>query len=234
MNDVITEVHDRSKKEVSAYVRFDRVAVEDRAATKSHGRYIAKDVDFAYITPPFSKDEVVKKAAAFLEENRRKVEAYQLAPHQAERFEQQYKAWLTGQELPVDGTPIKGWAMISPAQQAMLIERKILTVEVLAKANDDGLRMIGMGANSLRQMAQSWLAQAEDRGPLTMEMKALSQENAILKGSVETLTKQVNALMAVASIPHAGPQEPEPNPLSAASLLADEEPPPSSAKRGKR
>ena len=223
MNDTINTVVNR-KQDVAAFVRFDRVAVEDHVQSLSTGRYVAKDVDYVFITPPYSKDEVVKKASSFLADNKLKVSLGHLSPAMADRYEAQYKAWQTGQELPIDGTPIKCWAMISPAQQAMLIDRKILTVESLSKANDDGMRLIGMGGHGMRKMAQDWLSQAEDKGPLTMEMKTLRQENDVLKGSVETLARQVESLKSLVGQPHA-PTAPVEHPLSASSLLSDDDEP---------
>lgn len=221
MQDVISEVHARIQKYIAPFVRFDRVAIEDRPASLAAGRYVAKDVDYAFITPPFSKDEVVKKATAFLEANQQKVELGQMPADVARRFLEQYEAWKNGQELPPDGTPIKGWAMISPAQQAMLIERKILTVELLAQANDEGLRMIGMGGHGMRRMAQTWLEQANDRGPLVLRTNAIEQENAILKGSVDTLTKQVEDLRALVKVQ---PAPAQPAPSIGLSDILDEEP----------
>lgn len=222
MNDTIQEVTSR-KSEIAPLVRFERMAVEDHVKSLSTGRYIAVDVDYAFVTPPYSKDEVVKKAETFLKDNRLKVSLGQMPPAVADRYEAQYRAWQNGQDLPVEGTPIKGWAMISPAQQAMLIDRKILTVELLAHANDDGLRLIGMGAHGMRKMAQDWLAQATDKGPLTMEMKTLRQENEILKGSLEVLQRQVAALSEKAEATPV-PTAPAVDPLGAKELLKDDEP----------
>lgn len=198
--DAVMEVHARSQKYLAPIVRFERVAVDDTAATKKAGQYVAKDVDYAYITPPFSKDEVVKKAVSFIEDNARKVSLNQMPRDVADRYKQQYDAWKNGQELPPDGTPIKGWPMISPAQQNMLIDRKIMTVEMLSQANDSALVLIGMGGVAMRNMALNWLAQAKDKGPLTMQMTEVQKENEILKGSIEALTKQVNALQELAKM----------------------------------
>lgn len=205
MNDAIAEVSTR-KQDIMPLVRFERMAVEDHVESLRVGRYMAKDVDYVIITPPYSKDEVVKKVKNFLEDNQRKVQNRQMPASAAERYEQEYQGWLKGQELPPDGTPIRGWAMISPAQSAMLIDRKILTVELLSTVNDEGLRLIGMGGHELRAMAKSWLAQAKSKGPLTMEVTELQKENAVLKGSVDTLTQQVEALRAmVEHTPRVGP-----------------------------
>jgi hypothetical protein len=198
MADAIMEVRARTEKYIAPIVRFVRQPVDDVLATKRAGIYVSKDVDFAYIAAPYSRgDEHVKKASEFITSLPAKVRTGQMPQDVADRFKRQYEAWLNGQELPLDGVAIKGWSVISPAQQAMLIERRILTVEMLAQANDEGLRSIGMGAMSLRNMAKNWLAQAQDKGPLVIQMASLEQENAVLKGSIDTLMRQVSALQEV-------------------------------------
>lgn len=226
MLDTVMEVHERSKNYMAPIVRFERVAIEDHHASVLAGRYMAKDVDYAYITPPFSKDEVVKKAAAFLEDNIRKANLGHMPKETCERYRRQYDAWINGKELPLEGTAVMGWPMISPAQQSMLIDRKIMTVEMLSKANDSALSLIGMGGVAMRQMAQNWLAQAKDKGPLTMQMTEVQKENSILKGSIEALTKQVEALQAVAKMsPGVIVPEPVQSVRSIEADIFDEEPP---------
>ncbi len=215
MADAIAEVRSRTEKYIAPIVRFVRQAVDDVLATKQAGIYVSKDVDFAYIAAPYSRgDEHVKKAVDFIASLPAKVKTGQMPQETADRFKRQYEAWLQGQELPPDGVAIKGWSVISPAQQTMLIERRILTVEMLAQANDEGLRNIGMGAISLRNMAKNWLAQAQDKGPLVIQMASLEQENAILKGSIDTLTRQVEALQEVSRMRPVLPSQPLERPVS--------------------
>jgi polyhydroxyalkanoate synthesis regulator phasin len=96
--------------------------------------------------------------------------------------------------MPLNGEPIKGWGVISPAQQANLIAINILTVEDLAAVNDEGCRRIGMGAAELRDKAKAWLSQMADKGPLTQENALLKGENVALKGENETLKARVKEL----------------------------------------
>ena len=113
-----------------------------------------------------------------------------------------------------------------------------LTVEDLAGANDEGLRRMGMGAIDLRNKAKTWLSSMSDHGGVTVKMAALEQENAVLKASVDTLQKQVDAL--IAAVKNDAPQitqyyEPEKNEISASDLLDDEpkQPAPKRAKQVK-
>ena len=221
MNDVISQVTNRDKS-IQPLVRFDRTAEDDVALSRATGHYMPRDEDYVFITPPYSRDEVPKLAKTWLAENDLKVLQGKMSASTAKNYRDQYEAWKNGQELPPEGTPIKGWAVISPAKQAMLIDRKMMTVELLANANDEGLRTIGMGGMELRKMAQTWLAQANNLGPLTLEMTEIKRENEILKGSIDTLMKQVNALQqGTVTAPPPPPQDKTKIDLS--DILPDDE-----------
>lgn len=191
---IVGEVVDR--KEMAPFVRFERKPIEDKAESERQGRYVAKDVDFALITAPYSKDVFKQKAKDWFATIKNDVQNGRFPQEWYEKFEKQYQAFQNGQELPPDGTPIRGWGVISPAQQEELIRMNILTVEVLSNINDEGIKRIGMGAVELKTKANAWLSQLNDKGPLTLKVAATEKENAILKASVETLQKQVQALMA--------------------------------------
>jgi polyhydroxyalkanoate synthesis regulator phasin len=119
-----------------------------------------------------------------------------MRPDWIEMFRRKYEAWKKGQEMPIEGTPIRGWGVISPAQQEMLIHIGIMTVEDLAAVNDEGMRRIGIGAVELKTKAKAWIAQLRDKGPLTMHVTALEKENARLKETVSALETEVAKLRA--------------------------------------
>lgn len=177
-----------------AYVRFQRRAIEDRAATQRDGRYRSKDVDFALVTPPYSRDVFEQEAPEWLAQMRRDAGNGRLPQEWYERYVESYERWKRGEEMPLNGTPIKGWPVISPAQMTNLIAIDIRTVEDLAAVNDEGLRRLGMGASSLRDKAKAWLSQAKDKGPLTVENAALKADNQALKTQNEALEARVKEL----------------------------------------
>lgn len=184
------------RKERPAYVRFERVAVEDVQASKREGRYVARDVDYALITPPYSRDVFKIKVDQWRKNLKQDVDNGRMPQEWADRYMEAYKRWSNGQEVPLHGTAIRGWGVISPAQQETLIQINVLTVEDLAAITDEGIKRIGMGAIDLKNKAIAWLAQLHDKGPITQEMAALKSENTLLKSSLESLQKQVEALMA--------------------------------------
>lgn len=176
------------RKERPAYVRFERRAIEDRSVKSVGGRWPKKDVDYALVTPPYSKDIFEAVASEWLDQMGAEVRNGRLPEEWLDRYRMQYEKWLQGQELPLDGEPILGWGVISPAQQSNLIAINIRTVEDLAGVNDEGVRRIGMGGGELRDKAKAWLSQMKDKGPLTQENATLRSENITLKSTNESLT----------------------------------------------
>jgi len=218
VNDVL------ERKDRPAYVRFERVPVEDKAASVAAGHYVAKDIDFANITPPYSKDVFKIKVPQWLSNMKQDVQNGRMPQEWMDKYIDAYNRWKNGQEIPLNGTPIKGWGVISPAQQETLIRLNILTVEDLAAMNDEGIHRVGMGASELRNKAKGWLAQLNDKGPLTLEVSTLKSENEQLKISVQTLTAQVQALMAMAQASSNQTSQPEQSSEIGVSDILDDAP----------
>ena len=174
-----------------AYVRFERRAVTDSQKTLSEGHHVAKDEDYALITPPYSKDVVEKKVAAWFVSVEKNVRAGRIPQKHLDLWKESYRRWQDGQEPPVDGTPIKDWSSISPAQCKNLLNAGCRSVEDLAQANDEAMRRLGMGANDLKNKARAWLQAAKDHGPLTMQIASLEKQNEQLKGTIESLQDQI-------------------------------------------
>lgn len=200
--DTIGQVLDR--KERPAYVTFHREAKEDKAEGLRQGKYVAKDVDYVHITPAYSKDIIIKKVSDWFDKLEGDIRNSRIAPEWVKSYKDQYAAWQNGQELPPVGTAVRGWGVISPATQEMLIRINILTVEDLAHMNEEGIRRVGMGGVDLKVKATAWLQQMNDKGPLTQEISAVKARNRELESSMETLQRQVKSLMAISQ------QAPEP------------------------
>lgn len=201
-----------------AYVRFSREAVEDKPASLAQGHYVAKNVDYALVTPPYSKDVLKIKVTQWLLNMEQDLRNDRIPAAWVEKYKEAYRMWQNGQEMPVTGTAIRGWGVISPAQQETLLRMNILTVEDLGHVNDEGLRRIGMGALELKNKAKAWLSQLGDKGPLTQEIAALKTQNEVLTGTVESLQAQITQMKA--RLGESDPVETE----SAASDLLDEPP----------
>lgn len=177
-----------------AYVRFEVRAVQDAERSLEAGHYVSKDEIWALVTPPYSKDCVEKRADVWLAQKEIDAKNGRIDPNHLDFWKESYRRFQAGQDEPLNGTSLKDWNAISPAQFKNLQSANLRTVEDVAQANDEGLKRIGMGAIDLRNKARAWLQAAKDHGPLVNKVTSLEKENEILKGSVDSLTEQVTLL----------------------------------------
>jgi len=179
-----------------AFITFHTVPRHLPVQSQKEGRYIARDVDMVTVRQIGATDSVVFEVDGWLAQNKIEVSNGRLPKEHADLYATSYERWKSGQEIPLEGTPIKTWPVISPAQVEALVRVGLRTVEDLASLNDEGLRKIGMGAVELRQKAKAWMAAAQDKGKLTQDMTALQRTNEQLHNTVATLTAKMEALQA--------------------------------------
>jgi len=182
------------REERPAWVQFETRTIENKRESLKSGHYVGKDVDFVLVTPAYSKDCYEQKVELWFESVDRNVKNGRMPREWADHWRKAYQAWKQGQEIPVNGTPIKGWSVLSPSQEKMLLSLNVRTIEDLAAANDEGLRRMGMGGVDLRNKAIAWLKSSQDHGMVTQENAALLNENRQLKGTIESLEGKIKSL----------------------------------------
>lgn len=182
-------------KELPATIRFYTETIEDKVSSLKQGRWIGKDIDMVEVTPPYSdgKSNVKFKIKSWKEGLEKDAANNRMPRDWIDRYLAEYEAWKEGNKLPLQGTPIKGWSVIAPALQEELIRLKILTVESLAKINDEGLKRLGMGALDMKNSAVAWLAQSK-KGKSTLEIANLKKKNKVLEGSIKSLEGKLEKL----------------------------------------
>jgi len=176
------------------YVVFDFKPVEDRTASIAQGHYVTKDVPFATITRPGSKDSVVKEAEVWLKDLAENARQGKVPDSWAAGFKEKYEAWKKGESAPVNGTPIKGWPVLSPSAQKTVIEAGFLSVEDLAKAGDNEVIGIGTGAIAYKQKAVLWLEQASGAGKLVERVASLETKLSDLLTTNQALAAENDRL----------------------------------------
>lgn len=169
------------------YVVFEQRDIEDRAASEAAGHYVGKAVHFAVVTRPGSRDTFEQDADTWLRNLREKARQKQVPPQWYDAFKASYDAYLSGEEGPVNGIPLRDWPPLSPAARKTLIAAGILSVEDLANVPDADFQNIGIGALSYKQKAIAWLAQAKDSGVTAAKTAALEIQ---VKELVELAKKQ--------------------------------------------
>lgn len=198
------------------FVKFERRAVDDPQATALAGHYVAKDIDYALVTPPYSKDVMIHKVATWFKQLEIDVANQRMPDEWLQKYKSHYSAWQNGQEMPLEGVPIRGWGIISPAQQETLIKMHVLTVEQLAAITSEGIIRIGMGGQDLKHKAEAWLKQLKKNGGAALELAAMRKENDQLKASLKGLTEKLEVLMS--KIPEMGME----SDISASDLFEDD------------
>lgn len=182
------------------YVTFEYRALEGRDES---GRPITRDVAFAVITPAGSRDRIEKIAEEWLEhiQAESRISEDRFPPTWARHYREMFQLWKSGQEIPLEGTSIRNWPVLTPGQVKTLTTWNVLTVEQLAQANEETINRIGMGARLLVQQAKDYLASREGPGKLVSELAAarvkvdgLATENASLRERLLLLENQVKAL----------------------------------------
>lgn len=176
------------------YVQFEIRAEEDRSASIKAGHYVAKNIAYALITPPGSRDCIEMIATEWLDNIKAKARAGTFNPKWAEHFEYAFKEWTNDNAIPENGAPIKGWPLASPAMQQQIIQANVRTVEDLASANEQTLARIGMGARDLKTKAAAWLEAASGTGTVAARNAALQIENEQLKERIAALEQRMSSV----------------------------------------
>lgn len=199
------------------WVDFRTIAVEDRQASIDKGSYVAKDVDYAFITPAGSKDCVEKPVADWFQQLKEQVENSRFPEEWLRNYQHKYQQWKETGEIPVIGTAVKNWAVASPAQVEMLLKLHVRTVEQLAGANEEVIGRLGMGARSLVDKAKAYVEQQESGvGKLVEENAALKQQAEQSAATLAVQAEQLKILQAQVEALRGG------NGLQAAQSAADD------------
>ena len=174
------------------YVEFELRPEEDREESIAQGMPVFKDVEFAMITMPGGGLVVDKPInEALLNEwkhgdNRRKPPSP--FAHRA------YEAWKEGREAPVNGTDLKNWPGVTPAQLKTCQNATVRTIEDLAAANADTIRKLGMGGVAMMEKAKAYLASA-NQNKTSEEVSALMVKLEALSDTVKRKDEQISDLL---------------------------------------
>jgi hypothetical protein len=130
------------------FVEFKQIAKHDPKRSEELGYRVTKNVDMAFIMQPGSRDQVEIEAEAWLNSIKRKMldaapDAY---PQEwVDGFRKKYEMWKEGNEAPLNGTSVKEWPVLSPAQVQNFIALGLLTIEDVAAMTEEAMGRYGMG-----------------------------------------------------------------------------------------
>ena len=120
----------------------------------------------------------------------------------AERWGEQYRAFLAGADQEASGTPLemlKAYG-ISDANLSLCRALRIYSIEALYHLEGDNLKSLGMASNALKDMARAYMADRSKGSDNAAEMDKLRAELASLRASIipakEVPPSEVDKLLA--------------------------------------
>lgn len=132
----------------------------------------------------------------------------------AERFAEQYRAFISGAPQEAEGTPLEMLKPfgISENQISLCRVLKIYSIEALYHLEGQNLRNLGMSANSLREMATAYMAERANGMNTANRMAELEAEIERLKAGqplpeAEATAEEIAALLTTADDEFAGMDE---------------------------
>lgn len=183
------------RKEAPPYVRFDYIEYGINAeATKKAGRPIPAVVPFAIVMQHGSKDTTEKPAEEWLAQKEKEAIDGKYNPEWVQRFKMQYEAFLKGNELPREGTPVRTWLAVTREQGTRLLALGITTVEDLAAIPDAGLGNIGLDGRNLRDLAKNFIEAGQGVGAMAKKVSDLEQTNRDQAEQIQRMTERLAVL----------------------------------------
>lgn len=176
------------------YFDFDARSIEKRKTIEEGGALYYEHVDFIIITPHGSKDRIERVWTEYEAYLRGLVKNNMYPPSWLKWFQDGHSEWKAGRDLPINGTPIRNWPVLTTGEVKALVNAKILTVEDLAAANEAMIQMLGMGGRALKQKAVDWITAKATDAPTVELISALRVQNEMLLTQVSGLKEQ-NALL---------------------------------------
>ena len=163
----------RERPRETCHVSFELRPFKDANASKEAGHVIYRDVEYAVLTPPGGQLVVNKEVTPLL----------------IERFRPQYEAWKRDEELPENGTHVKMWPVITPAEIKQCMNAQVRTIEAVSEMNESCIKQVVMGGRALKDKAIAWLESAKLSGITAERLQALKVDNDDLR----TQNEQLNA-----------------------------------------
>ena len=172
------------------FVSFYTETIEDVKRTKAEGRMCFKDQDFALITQPGGKSNNKERIESFFSKMESELKTGRVHPDWIRSWRGNYELYQKGQEIPLNGTPIRGWKLLPGSVQEEMIRLNVLTVEDLANLPDEGIAAVGMGCREWQRRAKAWIEQNNSKEKDTLLLADLMQKVDTLTGTVKAMTEK--------------------------------------------
>jgi hypothetical protein len=110
------------------------------------------------------------------------------------QIEPHYNAWKSGQEIPLDGTPLAAWSGVNPQQAEVLKARGIKTVEAVRDMSEGILSKVQLpNVRGLRDLARVFLENKES-SDMAVKMARKDEEAAAMKSQLDEMASMLAEL----------------------------------------
>lgn len=108
-----------------------------------------------------------------------------------------YERWLSGQQDPIDGTPLAAWPGATPQLVKALEPYHIRSVEDLADFTDSTMAKIPVpGIRGFRDNAKAYVTAMKTTAPIAGEIAGLREQNSNYENRINELEALVKSLAA--------------------------------------
>lgn len=166
----------QTEQDEKLLVKFYTKTVNDPQATEEQGRAVFKEREYIDIRIPGTRGAGAARPATHRDR---------------QRFPKHYAAFKQRVEMPLEGTPLSEWPVITRAHAEELAFLGIKTVEHLAGLSDTIASQM-MGGQTFKAKANAWLTRAKTDVSLTQ----LEAELAKRDKQIEDLSAKLEAFMA--------------------------------------
>lgn len=176
----MTYVAQIDNHEISVVPRFKYVTYEDVPQSEIAGHAVMKTREMVEIR--FAGTKLYQPCVpvdSFWKRDGHKVLTY------AERWPEQYRAFLSGDDQIADGTPLEMLRPfgITPSQLSLCRALKIHSIEALHSIQSEAVKNLGMSGNALKAMAARWMETRPGASAPSDEIASLRAEIAALKAA---------------------------------------------------
>lgn len=159
---------------------FKHVSVEDVPASERAGHAVMKTIEVVEVR--FAGSNLY--APVFPVDAQYRREGHKVITYR-ERWAEQYRAFLNGDEQKAAGTPLE---MLKPygitdAQLSLCRTLKVYSIEALDHLEGQNLKNLQMNANPLKDMARRYMADRNAGSAAASEIEALKREIEALKAT---------------------------------------------------
>lgn len=177
-------------------VRFYQREVENEYLTTHEGRPIKYMADFVRIEVPGDMTSIID---TFANDDHKRRFPIHWAQYQNDKTA----------DTPAQGTLLRDWSLLTPAQASEMRHFKFYTVEQIAEASDQQVSslgmLVGMSPFALRDKARAFLAHAKDSGLVMAQAEELRKRDQ----QIVELQEQMQRLIAGQGTDKRGPGRPK-------------------------